>query len=167
MTSNIDIQNLDRLKMRGIETLIKSDDSDFVRYAVYFIESAYIQSSKSKSHKNTDRILSELNSIINNKEIVANSEPFSEKVISNVKKFISLSISDDDLEGATLSPRKNGTFLLDFDTNSFYGAANIGEKDFSYSIINNSNNKSMNGIHEISNLKEITGFFDIINKLKI
>lgn len=167
MTSNIDIQNLDRLKMRGIETLIKSNDSDFVRYVVYFIESAYTQSSKSKSHKNTDRVLSELNSIINDEEIVNNSEPFSENVISNVKKFISLSVSDNDLDGATLSPRKNGTFLLDFDSSSFYGAVNIGEKDFSYSIINNSNNKSMNGMYEISNLKEITRFFDIVNKLKI
>lgn len=167
MTSNIDIQTIDRLKMRGIETLIKSNDSDFVRYAVYFIESAYIQSSKSQSHKNTDRILSELNSIINDENIVDNSESFSENVISNVKKFISLSISDDDLEGTALSPRQNGTFLLDFDTASFYGAVNIGEKDFSYSIINNSNNKSTNGMYEISNLKEITRFFDIVNKLKI
>lgn len=87
----------------------------------------------------------------------------SQESLSNVKRFLSQCKDDSLLDNAFLSVRQNGTVLLDFDNKYFFGGVNIGDKGFSYSIINKITDFDYSAEHPISDYIGIENFYNLLS----
>lgn len=155
----------ERLMVQGMETFMKLRHSDQLPYVVAMMNVALRQASANDTDTNRLRLTRTLESIIADKELQENYESFSVNVIDNVRKFLSLAVSDDVLAHTTISPRINGTFLLNWRTDNLFGSVNIGNSAYSYSLLNKSNMKSVSEQHDINDVASITTFYTFLQEL--
>lgn len=79
-------------------------------------------------------------------------------VFDNVKNILDFNSNDKLLEDVEVLPKRNATILLEWDNASFMCSLNIGEKEFSYSILPNNSNP-LTGLHSIDDREEIAIFY--------
>lgn len=77
----------------------------------------------------------------------------------NTGFFLNINTNDTLLEGAEILPKRNATLLIEWNTDKFMCSVNVGEADFSYSILNFKNKKSLFGQASIKDENEILVFF--------
>lgn len=112
------------------------------------------------TESNRLRLTNILENIAAKKEIQETYGRLSVSSIDNVRKFLSLAVPDDMLDHATITPRINGTFLINWRTDNIFGSVNIGDSSYSYSLLNKSNMKSVSEQHDINDVASIESFYN-------
>lgn len=150
----------ERLMVQGMETFMKLRHSNQLPYVVAMMNIALRQTGANETYRNRLRLTRCMEGIVADKDLQENYESFSANVIDNVRKFLSLVFSDDMLTHATISPRINGTFLINWRTDNIFGSVNIGNSSYSYSLLNKSNMKSVSEQHDINDVASIESFYN-------
>lgn len=153
------------LKVKGIDAIMRVNDRELLNFIVNLVDrTCVIHQEHHDTFRNRTRLNAKMMELSDEEEVRACCEPFSELVKRNVMSFITLCPQDQLLDLALLSPCKNGTFLLDWDTNAIHVAVSIGEQSFSYSIIHRQSLAFETDECQMNDPKHIASFYDKLRK---
>lgn len=96
------------------------------------------------------------------KEITECNPAASEQSVVNLNRFLSICNNDTLLISAYVSVRQNSTILVDFNDKYFFAGVNIGDKGFSFSVIDKITNRDYSGEYTIDDYVGVLSFFNII-----
>lgn len=90
-----------------------------------------------------------------------------EITFENLMVFLDLNINDTLWKNAEIFPERNATFLIEWNTDNFMCSVNIGENDFSYSILPYNGSEPLLGQESVEERDKIQDFFKLLERIYV